>query len=272
MRKHRCEHEFYTSKATLLIRHIHCLYTMEEKAGEPVLIRDAFLAVHHDFIMAVGMGEGRAYCDKDTQIIDAYGTCVVPGFMECAYQFLSAKVVPSLTDHELLMQARKLLGAMTAGGTTLINLYPYEDERIQKRMSRVYESLRKLQEVTLSEAAIDPAVLICRTFHQKLAASKQPFCISTGMQGMINDLFLAAKLYYQRTKQSPYEILKAMTVNPAASMHCLHERGILKADMQADFVILQSPDLETAFSALAPSSIARVYRSGNCIWQGRLHH
>lgn len=271
MRKHRYEHTYYTSKATLLIRHIHGLYTMEEMDGEPILYRDAFLAVHHDFIMAVGNGDGSAYCDKDTQIIDAYGACVVPGFIDAGFRFLSSKTAAHSTDHELLMQARKVLGAMTAGGTTTIGLCRYEDALLQKRMSKVYESLRKLQEVTLIDVSAHSDAVIIQKNQFLNKASDQPFCISAGTLGTINDLFLAAKLYYQRTHQDIYEIVKAITVHPAHALQIEHTRGILKADRQADFVMLQSPDLKTAFSALAPSAISRVYRDGNCIWQGRLH-
>ncbi|MBS6373079.1 MAG: hypothetical protein KH431_00540 [Erysipelotrichaceae bacterium] len=270
MEKHRYEHAFYSSKATLLIRHIHCLYTMEEKNGKPILFRDAFLAVHHDFIMAMGSGDGLVYCDKDTKIIDAYDACVVPGFIDAGFHFLSLKAAAHDTDHELLMQARRILAAMTAGGTTTIGLPPYEDKELQKRMSRVYESLRKLHEVTLMDAPAQMDTLLCHNSHG-LSPKNQPFCISAGTHGIINDLFLAAKLYYHQTRQNPYEIVKAITAYPAAALRIENERGTLKPDLQADFVMLQCPDLETAFSALAPSLIARVYREGNCIWEGRLH-
>ena len=257
MKKHRYQHEFYTSKATLLIRHIHQLYTMEERHGKPIIYEDAFIAVHHDFIMALGRGQGRKYCDKDTKIIDAYGCCVVPGFIDAQYHFLKAETIIKYRDHDLLMRCRQHLCAMEAGGVTGIGLPAYADETINARMMRVYESMSQLREMTL-------------------VPYKSPInsdsIISVGTDADINDLFLMAKMEMRTQNYSEFEVLKRITVNPAKQLGLDDLRGKLAVDYQADFVVLQAPSLQLAFASLAPSCVSQVYRDGISIWKGRLHN
>ena len=56
--------------ATLLIINLERVYTMDKVNGLPVVFQHAFIAVHHDKILAVGCGHWQEYADKDTRILD----------------------------------------------------------------------------------------------------------------------------------------------------------------------------------------------------------
>ena len=52
--------------ATLLIINLERVYTMDKVNGLPVVFQHAFIAVHHDKILAVGCGHWQEYADKDS--------------------------------------------------------------------------------------------------------------------------------------------------------------------------------------------------------------
>ena len=40
--------------ATLLIKNLRHIYTMEEKEGNPYVLSKGYIAIHHDEILAIG--------------------------------------------------------------------------------------------------------------------------------------------------------------------------------------------------------------------------
>ncbi|MFQ7536612.1 MAG: hypothetical protein ACLRL6_04205 [Clostridium sp.] len=76
--------------ATLLIINLERVYTMDKVNGLPVVFQHAFIAVHHDKILAAGCGHGQEYADKDTRILDGRGHIAVPGFIEVEAQLSTA--------------------------------------------------------------------------------------------------------------------------------------------------------------------------------------
>ena len=70
-------------RATLLIINLEKIYTMDMVNKHPLVFQHAFIAIHHERILAVGCGSWREYADKDTRILDGRGHIAVPGFIGC---------------------------------------------------------------------------------------------------------------------------------------------------------------------------------------------
>ena len=77
-------------RATLLIINLEKIYTMDMVNKHPLVFQHAFIAIHHERILAVGCGSWREYADKDTRILDGRGHIAVPGFIEVEAQLSTA--------------------------------------------------------------------------------------------------------------------------------------------------------------------------------------
>ncbi|MCR0384751.1 imidazolonepropionase, partial [[Clostridium] innocuum] len=77
-------------QATLLIINLEKIYTMDSVNKHPLVFQHAFIAIHHERILAVGCGSWQEYADKDTRILDGRGHIAVPGFIEVAAQLSAA--------------------------------------------------------------------------------------------------------------------------------------------------------------------------------------
>ena len=69
-------------KATLLIKNIENLYTCSE---DDIILKNAFVAMHHDRIIDMGVHDPKEWIDDATRVIDARGECVVPAFIDCHF-------------------------------------------------------------------------------------------------------------------------------------------------------------------------------------------
>ena len=69
-------------KATLLITHIHKVYTCKEINHHMVVLSNAYVGMYHDIIIEVGVKDYAHLIDKDTRVIDATGHIMVPGFID----------------------------------------------------------------------------------------------------------------------------------------------------------------------------------------------
>lgn len=69
-------------KATLLIKNIENLYTCDKEFR---ILSRAYIAIHHDKIIDVGIGSYSQWIDSATRVIDAVGEIVLPGFIDVSF-------------------------------------------------------------------------------------------------------------------------------------------------------------------------------------------
>lgn len=67
-------------KATLLIQHLQTIYPMVFPFEQ--VIHHGFIAIHHDEILSLGIGEGKEWIDKDTRILEGRGHIAFPGLID----------------------------------------------------------------------------------------------------------------------------------------------------------------------------------------------
>ena len=90
--------------ATLLIKNLRHIYTMEEKEGKPYVLSKGYIAIHHDEILAIGRGGYQSFVDKDTRIVDACNHIAIPAFIEPDARFVMQKGSHVLELHAFLMR------------------------------------------------------------------------------------------------------------------------------------------------------------------------
>lgn len=105
---------YVKKQATLLIINLEKIYTMDSVNKHPLVFQHAFIAIHHERILAVGCGSWQEYADKDTRILDGRGHIAVPGFIEVAAQLSAAS-----TRDGLRRQLEEGMAYMRNGTLTL---------------------------------------------------------------------------------------------------------------------------------------------------------
>ncbi|MEF9921252.1 MAG: hypothetical protein RR741_09060, partial [Erysipelotrichaceae bacterium] len=142
----------YQKKATLLIRNIHKLYTMDaiatNKTCEGLILEHAFLAVHHDYILAIAKGDPTCYIDSDTKIIEGDNLIIVPGFIDMGVVFPT--MVYFKEQREYLLKIRHHLHCLSKSGvTTVRSLISNEDEIDEAKKELLTQRLGKWLQIRL---------------------------------------------------------------------------------------------------------------------------
>ncbi len=75
----------------------------------------------------------------------------------------------------------------------------------------------------------------------------------------------ALQLAFNKMKMHPYEILTASTINPAFSLGIADKVGSIEIGKQADLILLDVNNLESAFIDLGTNHIKQVYKNGKLV-------
>lgn len=229
--------------ATLLITHIHKIYTGKQISSSMITLTDGYIGIFHDEIIAVGVGSYSHLLDKDTRILDATGQIAIPGFIDCAYEVSLGKRDLHRRLHEQLM-----LGMQH--GVTTMNLLLEEPTYVYAHYN--YDMLWNH-----SVSPAYPCVKVEHILHHPQAYRR--FCLSASHGSY--DPLLSARLYYQKYHPSGIQLLKALSVYPAQSLK-LHDRGVIACGKLADIVLVNATSLEELFSKFNEHTIHHVIKRG----------
>ncbi|MCK4642840.1 imidazolonepropionase [bacterium] len=107
----------------------------------------------------------------------------------------------------------------------------------------------------------DVSLLIKKGIPVSLATDFNPgTCYSSNIQ------FLA-QIAFMKCEMDIYEILNALTINPAASLQMAEMTGTIEVGKHGDMVIMDIPDLESMFYAVGMNNIRYTVKNGKIIYR-----
>ena len=230
-------------KATLLIKNIKNLYTCNDAFD---VISNAFIAIHHEFIIDFGSHDFNQWMDDSTRVIDAQGECVVPSFIDSCYRcnFKEQTGDQIRTENESAFALRK------SGILTMAT--PYS----QLQRKDLYQDIIKKKLVknipvisTIQEYEKNPT----KAFLLSCGVGSNPYSIYS-MHPLAFYLFNVLQI-------DAASILKSMTSWP--SQECgFHDRGMIDNGMRADLLVLHIDSIEHYFKTLGIPLIRRMIKNG----------
>lgn len=249
----------YVKKATLLIRNIHKIYPMDIVEKQPCVvttISHAFLAIHHDYILAMGDDDPSCYIDKDTIIIEGNNLIAVPAFIDMNVNY---PISYDLKKHrDILLKMRNHIHCLSNRGVTTIHVLSKTNEILNKEQTKQQIQLlgKSLEmgmvyDVLKDEECVNP--LLGEIPHS------DTFTLTTGDMSC-DDILLCARLLYRQGIQSS-DLLKSLTLNPAKALKS-DQIGVLAVNKQADFLLIQAESIDELFSHMGSSPIQSVYKAG----------
>lgn len=227
--------------ATLLIKNIDKIYTMRKNQGEYEVLSNAYIAIHHDEIMAIDTNDYHKYVESDTRIIDGRGHICVPGFIE-----LDMKLPKSCIRDAFRLQMEACMKQTKHGSLTLQcdDFCDVLENQVQ------FECVKNKK----NQSAIIYPFIDCTDL-------KVPFCISGASTYGMQTQLMAAQLLYLQQKCDSFTLLKALTIWPAKALKrkdigTIHVRG------QADVILFGCRDLDSIFSILGNDYVSQVIKKG----------
>ena len=229
--------------ATLLIKNLRHIYTMEEKEGNPYVLSKGYIAIHHDEILAIGRGGYQSFVDKDTRIVDACNHIAIPAFIEPDARFVMQKGSHVLELHAFLMRYMRH-GTLTIQMREAIPQPFYKDYHFH--------------------------VLKPEQMHQdKLQLPTFP-CLSCADEKVsLQNQMLAAQMLAMKEELEAYELLKMLTLYPAKALKLDH-LGMLKKGMCANILVLSAKNIHAFFYSLDQDQIAQIIHKGVRIYPSLL--
>lgn len=238
-------------KATLLIQHLEKIYPMLPSIYD--CIEHGFIAIHHDEILALGEGDGGAYIDKDTRIIEARSHIAVPAFLDIQMDLFSS--LEKRSDHQRFLLARQYNHTLLRHGTFVINTPTLPQPSLVPFFS---SSLQ----VDIVQYACKNSYAIVSPF-QKEKRKATRICISTNFpQTNCLDQFLCAKLYaVAHPELDAQQILAACTVNPAKALG-LSAFGTIKKGGRANILLLEGNAWESILQVFHGDVLMGIIKDG----------
>lgn len=233
-------------QATLLIINLEKIYTMDSVNKHPLVFQHAFIAIHHERILAVGCGSWQEYADKDTRILDGRGHIAVPGFIEVAAQLSAAS-----TRDGLRRQLEEGMAYMRNGTLTLACGGGGAPSLCEQPCFEI-----------LDAAADGIAVLYpYADLFRKSSRRMHHFCISAAGKYAIQDQLRAAQLLGMAEVYDAWTLLQALTVWPARALHC-SGLGHIRRNAQADILLFAYEDIHALFHTLGSQHLTQVIKKG----------
>lgn len=236
-------------KATLLIKNIDHVYTMKMIQKNIHILKNAYIAIHHDIILACSCGDYTQYVDSDTRIIDAMNHIVIPSFIEPSAElpvFYECERVRKEMDCcvEYMRNGTLTVGTKKATHPQHIKNYNYEimyAVNINNHYPILHgsEQLKKAKKVKWSQFCLSSASTTYPIYNQLIYA--QMLSIKEGID-----------------KET---LLKALTIYPAKRL-CLKHLGSIEAGKQADLLILSCHDVQELFQTFGNTKIAQIVKKG----------
>lgn len=231
-------------KATLLIRNIEKIYTMQRKKGEDVIYTHGAIAFHHDEILYVGEDDGSRYIDSDTRIIDGTNQIAFPAFIEC-----NIDVNYSSFDEERKLR-EKLYLASKKGVLT------YGCKQLSSNIQDVYWKLTSLQNMKYPLCSVKEVVVSSKKW------KKKRFCISSASSIMKGeDQLLMARLLHLHSQTDAMTLLKALTLYPSRCLKGVNT-GVLEKGRQGDVLLVYGNHINEVFSVMEECHFSHIIKSG----------
>lgn len=231
--------------ATLLIKNIERIYTMEECMQHPVVLRHGFIAMHHEDILAIGCDGEEAYVDKDTRILDGRGHIAVPGFID-----VQARL--PWDGRDLALKQLEILMAYMRHGTLSIALKQRKDSLFHQPYVSLYSSVRSTY----------PIVDAKRILQDSTLAKRKRFCISAYSEdATLYHQLLCARIMKLRCSTPSLTLLQALTRNPARALQD-PRIGVLRRQHQGDVLLFACRDLDELFTTWENMEPTTVIKKG----------
>ncbi|MBQ0065908.1 MAG: amidohydrolase family protein [Firmicutes bacterium] len=228
--------------ATLLIKNISWLYTCNKEAE---VLQNAYIALYHDQIIAIGQDSYKELLDPCTRIIDARGEIVVPGFIDC--NFIGSR--KELSGDKIRDEKNALYSMYKNGILTVLNQKRKEQDLKQDFLIREVES-----EIPILSYTDDLSQFVDKDFCLSCCFGRYEKEYASSMQPIAYDLL---NLFHVE----PTKILCAMTSIPANAFG-LDDRGSIEVGKRGDLLVIHAKDLDTFFRAIGNSSIHRIVKNG----------
>lgn len=244
-----------TKKATLLIQHLEAIYTMMPPSFP--IVHHGFLAVHHEEILAIGEGEGWAYVDKDTRILEGRGHLLIPGMIDVSITLPgSIKQAGSFGDAQRSIKAACEIWMKhgTLAGNLQAPIHEAEEMLLQQFQAPFeFDFLRR--PYLKHYGILSP-------FTKNKRPSTKHFCISCAVdEANCLDQLLCAKLSYQGLAMDAQSILAACTLYPA-QMLGLPRLGSLARGKLANILMLEGQCIEDVFTRFHGDEHMQVIKEG----------
>ena len=231
-------------KATLLIKNLEAIYTMDVHNGVDVIYHHACIAIHHDKILQISEKFDQTLMDKDTRIIDARGHFAIPAFIEAKGKITKNENYPLALQQYLNHSDYFKHGIVTIALSDQKKCY-VETEIVPYR-----------------EHASYPIVDARQIFCNRQKFTKKQFCISTYHEHTnIHDGLLLARLLYTTYALNEMILTKAMTRYPAKRLG-LCKQGYLKKGMQADILLCKGKELYQLFDTFDYRGFDQIIKKG----------
>ena len=230
-------------KATLLIKNIKNLYTCNENFE---VISNAFIAIHHEFIIDLGTHDFKKWMDPSTRVIDAAGECVVPAFIDSCFQnYAYVKKTDRLRNENELAYLLRSNGILTM--VTPLSRLQRKDLYQDIMKKKIQSNLPILSSVPQYSGNIPKKFLLsCGTGQEK---------------HRIFSMHPIAFYFYNFQSISAPTLLKSMTCWPAQTFE-LQDRGVISIGKRADLLVLHVKSIEEYFNTLGVSLIRRMIKNG----------
>lgn len=240
-------------KATLLIKNLRGIYTMDEM--QPYVKNHAFIAVHHDEILDFGIHAFAHHVDKDTRILDCANHIAIPAFIE-----VDAWIPSNMNS---MREYDEFFMRYMYNGTLSVQL----SQKIPDVLRHNYHYTILQQKHSCKEEEILYAIAQMK---REVPSKNPPFCISCKDQTIsLQNQMLAAQMLAMKEQIDAYELLKALTCNPANYLG-LERLGYIKKGGLANILILSAKDLHTFFYSLDQNQIAQIIHKGVRIYPNLL--
>ena len=231
-------------KATLLIKNLEAIYTMEKNHQQDLVYQKGYIAIHHDTILKIGTDDYQSLLDKDTRVLDARGHFAIPAFVEV----MGNEVAPSSYGYELSLY--HLAMEYFSHGVLTIGMKHCKKEYLE--VDFVPNIVKAPKDTLLADCIIKGSVK---------RVQKQFYLSTKANTTILYDPLLLARLLYAQKKIDPMDMLRAMTCNPAKQLG-LTNIGYLKKGMQADILICKGEQIQSLFCEFSSHSIDQIIKRG----------
>lgn len=230
-------------KATLLIKNIKNIYTCNEAFD---VLSNAFIAIHHEYIIDMGTHDFSKWMDSSTRVIDAQGECVIPAFIDSCYQgYIGNTASDQVRIENEIAFALRCNGILTM--TTPLSKLQRKDlfQDIIKKRTKVDVPIVS----TISEYTENPA---------------KKFLLSCGVGNdtyHIYSLHPLAFYLYNVLHVDVETLLKSVTLWPS-QIYDLKDRGSIEISKRADLLILHTQTIEEYLKTMGVRMIRRMIKNG----------
>lgn len=230
-------------KATLLIKNIKNLYTCNEAFD---VLSDAFIAIHHEFIIDMGTHDFTKWMDSSTRVIDAQGECVIPAFIDSCYLGYSMNTLSDQVRIE-----NEISFALRCNG---ILTMATPSSKLQRK--------DLFQDIVKKRNKVD--IPIISTINDYTDHPAKKFLLSCGVGNgkyRIYSLHPLAFYLYNVLKVDVETLLKSVTLWPSQAYN-FNDRGSVEISKRADLLILHAQTIEEYLNTMGVRMIRRMIKNG----------